>query len=107
LEFRRVLFRSRSGTACLRIQRIREGRSSAAGGCGKGSAKCRRAIAAGEKLSGAAAARRGDQKRGAGGGYRRAEFDLPRVAGESVRRESRSRELVFCDFAGQEDAQGI
>src|SRR6266699_720160 len=73
----------RSGTACLRSQRLRKGHPSAAGGCGKRSAKCRRAIAAGEKLSGATAARPGDQERGESGGHRRAEFRLPRVAGRA------------------------
>src|SRR6267154_6057446 len=98
---------SRSRTARLRSQRIRAGHSGAADGRGERSAKWRRATAAGKKLPRAAGARPGDQKRGEGRDDRSAEFDLPRMARESVRREGGSRELVLRNFACEENAQGV
>jgi len=61
---------SRRGTACLRCQRLCEGHPGVAGGRGHRAAKRRSAIAAGEKLFRAAAARPGDQERGERGDHR-------------------------------------
>src|SRR5207253_7746032 len=69
--------------------------------------KRRHSVAAGEKLPGAAAARRGHSQRRESRGARSGKFALSRVAGKGVRGQSGPCRMVFRDFAGKKNAEGI